>query len=641
MPPPQRIQIEADYSQAELRIAADIANEKTMLDIYNNDGDIHITTAATIKQIAVEEFLRMPKEEITEARRQAKACIAEGQLVLTNEGLVPIENVMERHLVWDGVEWESHEVVVFKGYKEVETHGPLTATEDHEVYEEETNTTLPFREFTSEVGRPRFVISGNGELPVRVNIDTIEENTEYTWTQIRCVFLHCLQKGDEYFNRQYTEGCDYGLSVPERAICTEIWWGEGGEYSGGQIRCHETEVQDKRYTCAEKLFNAWNRKQVQKQGTLYNVDDGESATRNVQRGSYRQDRQRWTLRAWELAAGVWSTQQHEQEEQCENTLSWSECLYPSYMAFVSVFWRGLQFCPMQHSKAGKKVSVRRRVASIQKTEFQSGEEEVRSEHGCSEHLPKRYERVYDIVNAGPRHRYTVSGVLVHNCNFGYLYSMWWKTFVSYAKTSYGVDFTLKEAERIRNDFFDLYPGLVIWHDDTKAFASEHGYVRSYTGRIRHLPMVWSDDQGVQSEALRQAINSSVQETASSLGVMAMSRLEQNINPFYLPISGFVHDALYASVEPRYLLWGAKTLKHYMETNPIKKWFGIEMKVKIVADVGFGMNGGEVHEMEALTLKNSYDFTQHDLPFDLPEQETPPNHGRYTPEPHLINYNIRN
>lgn len=36
---------EADYSQLELRIAADYANEPTMLDIYRNNGDIHTETA--------------------------------------------------------------------------------------------------------------------------------------------------------------------------------------------------------------------------------------------------------------------------------------------------------------------------------------------------------------------------------------------------------------------------------------------------------------------------------------------------------------------------------------------------------------------------------------------------------------------
>lgn len=42
---PGMILFEADYSQLELRIAAHYAKDKTMLDIYLNDGDIHTETA--------------------------------------------------------------------------------------------------------------------------------------------------------------------------------------------------------------------------------------------------------------------------------------------------------------------------------------------------------------------------------------------------------------------------------------------------------------------------------------------------------------------------------------------------------------------------------------------------------------------
>ena len=43
--PKKRVFFEADYSQLELRIAADYANEPTMIKIYENDGDIHTETA--------------------------------------------------------------------------------------------------------------------------------------------------------------------------------------------------------------------------------------------------------------------------------------------------------------------------------------------------------------------------------------------------------------------------------------------------------------------------------------------------------------------------------------------------------------------------------------------------------------------
>lgn len=64
--PPGYVVIEADYSQIELRIAAFIAQERSMLNIYASGGDIHTRTAMAISH--------KPEEEITKAiRTSAKA----------------------------------------------------------------------------------------------------------------------------------------------------------------------------------------------------------------------------------------------------------------------------------------------------------------------------------------------------------------------------------------------------------------------------------------------------------------------------------------------------------------------------------------------------------------------------------------
>ena len=58
--------IDADYSQIELRILADISNDKTMIEAFMNDEDIHLQVASTV--------LNKPMEEITkEERTHAKA----------------------------------------------------------------------------------------------------------------------------------------------------------------------------------------------------------------------------------------------------------------------------------------------------------------------------------------------------------------------------------------------------------------------------------------------------------------------------------------------------------------------------------------------------------------------------------------
>lgn len=222
-------------------------------------------------------------------------------------------------------------------------------------------------------------------------------------------------------------------------------------------------------------------------------------------------------------------------------------------------------------------------------------------------------------------------------NFGFIYGMGWRKFIIYAKTQYGVEFTEREAQRIRNGFFRKYGQLPTWHGAMREFAQDHGYVRSYSGRIRHLPMIESSEDYVKHEAERQGINSPVQEFASSLGVMAMGRLDLEIDERYLALTGFVHDAIYAYCPPQYVEWAARTLKGYMESNDIEGVFGIKMKVPITADVEFGWNGAEMYEMGHLPEDRPYDFDAlaqkyadedtGELPdFYLPEQETPPDDG---------------
>lgn len=217
-------------------------------------------------------------------------------------------------------------------------------------------------------------------------------------------------------------------------------------------------------------------------------------------------------------------------------------------------------------------------------------------------------------------------------NFGFIYGMGWRKFIGYAKTQYGVEFSEDEAQRIRTAFFNKYHGLPDWHTATREFAHRHGFVRSYSGRVRHLPMIHSEDEGVEAEAGRQAINSPVQEFASSLGIMAIGRLHEEIDPRYLAPVAFVHDAIYCWVPHQYLEWGAKTLKTYMETNPLEEWFGLRMKCPIIADVSFGLNFGDTNEMEGLALDQPYDFgkfwdEEKQSGIVVPKQKLPPKGGR--------------
>ena len=69
---PGHVLIEGDLSQAELRIAAWMAGEPTMLRIYREGGDIHATTAAKVMGLTIEEFNELPAKEKKAARQKGK-----------------------------------------------------------------------------------------------------------------------------------------------------------------------------------------------------------------------------------------------------------------------------------------------------------------------------------------------------------------------------------------------------------------------------------------------------------------------------------------------------------------------------------------------------------------------------------------
>jgi hypothetical protein len=66
-------------------------------------------------------------------------CLAAGTLVHTKRGLVPIEQVTNDDVVWDGHEWVTHSGVIFKGVQEVITVNSVDMTPDHAIFIDEHN----------------------------------------------------------------------------------------------------------------------------------------------------------------------------------------------------------------------------------------------------------------------------------------------------------------------------------------------------------------------------------------------------------------------------------------------------------------------------------------------------------------------
>lgn len=158
----------SDYSAIEARLTAWAAGEDSVLESFRNGEDIYVATAE-----------RMGGAKAGFDRQRGKSatlgCIAEGSQVLTDRGLIPIENVGIADKVWDGEEFVRHEGVVYKGQKEVMHYDGLTATPDHKVwasFEREPRTVR--LDYAASCGA-RLIRTGSNGTPVRLGEGETQE----------------------------------------------------------------------------------------------------------------------------------------------------------------------------------------------------------------------------------------------------------------------------------------------------------------------------------------------------------------------------------------------------------------------------------------------------------------------------------
>ncbi|AHC30476.1 DNA polymerase [Rhizobium phage vB_RleS_L338C] len=184
-------------------------------------------------------------------------------------------------------------------------------------------------------------------------------------------------------------------------------------------------------------------------------------------------------------------------------------------------------------------------------------------------------------------------------NFGFVYGMGAKGFRTYAKTQYGVDYSEREAYETRELFFATYRQLIAWHERRKTEARRQGFVSSLHGAIRHLPSIYSSDQGVAAMAERQAVNAPVQRFGSDLGVMALTRLSWQADPEIMRPVGFVHDQVICEAKIGHELEAANALVWAMENPLLEEWFGITAPLPIKAEPDIGDTLGTTLELNEM------------------------------------------
>jgi len=108
-------------------------------------------------------------------------------------------------------------------------------------------------------------------------------------------------------------------------------------------------------------------------------------------------------------------------------------------------------------------------------------------------------------------------------NFGLIYGM--GTF----GLARNLNITRGDAQNYIQEYFNKYPTVLQYMEESKQFAREHGYVETYFGRRLWLPEINSSNGLRKAGAERAAINAPMQGTAADLIKLAMIQVQQWIN----------------------------------------------------------------------------------------------------------------
>ena len=172
-------------------------------------------------------------------------------------------------------------------------------------------------------------------------------------------------------------------------------------------------------------------------------------------------------------------------------------------------------------------------------------------------------------------------------NFGFLYGMMARKFVDYAYDSYGVIFTLHEAEVFREKFFAKYSRLLPWHHEQEMLCEAMGGVYNKFGRFRKLPLIYSQNKWDRASAARRAINTPVQGTGSDLLLSAASQIHRELKGEGLKIVGTVHDSILGEFNEQDKDWIVAEIRRIMLHPENMDTFGVELKVPLDCDIGVG------------------------------------------------------
>ena len=146
-----------------------------------------------------------------------------------------------------------------------------------------------------------------------------------------------------------------------------------------------------------------------------------------------------------------------------------------------------------------------------------------------------------------------------------------------------------EAQKYMDLYFERYPGVKRYMDETRRQARETGFVETVFGRRLYLPEIQSRNHALRQYAERSAINAPMQGTAADIIKRAMIEVDSWLQRSRIPARLImqVHDELVLEVADSAIEQVAGQLRIHMAQ-------AAALAVPLKIDVGIGRNWDEAH-----------------------------------------------
>ena len=168
-------------------------------------------------------------------------------------------------------------------------------------------------------------------------------------------------------------------------------------------------------------------------------------------------------------------------------------------------------------------------------------------------------------------------------NFGILYG------ISAFGLQQRLNIPRKEANSLIDNYFEKYPGVQKYIDETIKFAEENEYVKTQTGRRRQLRDINSRNRTLKNAAQRLAMNSPIQGTAADMLKLAMIKVHHALRDggFKTKMLLTVHDELVFDMYRKEEEEVKPVIEECMKT-------ALKLDVPIEVEMGTGENWLEAH-----------------------------------------------